>query len=74
MPVQRASVLDQIYGAKALGALLEGDLEGAAEALDPVAARYLVGFFCRLGLIMPSVAPRLAVRTVRRRVGSWRRG
>ena len=73
MPAQRASVLDEIYGAQALGALLEGDLEGAAESLDRASTRYLVSFFFRLGLLMPSVATRLAYRTVRRRLASARR-
>ena len=68
MPAQRHSVFDQACGTCALEALLEGDLDGAAEALDQTAVRYLVGFFCRLGLIMPTVAMRLAYRTARRRL------
>ena len=74
MPVQRHSILDENCGIRALEALLEGDLGGSADALDHACLRYLVGFFCRLGLIMPSVAIRLAVRTARRRLSSQGHG
>ena len=60
------SVLDEIHGARAVGALLAGDRDGAAHALEPASNRYLVGFFCRLALLAPSVAMRLAYRVVRR--------
>ena len=68
MASRKPSALDEIDGASALGALLAGDLDEAAEALDSASARYLVGFFCRLALLMPSVAMRLAYRTLRRRL------
>ena len=67
MHTRRPSVLDELYGASALGALLAGDLEGAAKALDPASGRYLLAFLSRLALLMPGVALRLAVRTARRR-------
>ena len=61
-------VLDEIYGARALGALLAGNLEGAEDALKLVSNRYLVGLLVRLGLLMPSVAIRLGYRVVQRRL------
>ena len=72
MAGQRHTVLDEACGTRALEALLEGDLEGAAEALDRASVRYLVAFFFRLRLITPSMAIRLAYRTARRRLPSLR--
>ena len=66
IPAQPPSVLDEIHGARTVGALLAGDRDGAAHALEPASNRYLVGFFCRLALLAPSVAMRLAYRVVRR--------
>lgn len=59
-------------GARALGAPLVAVIVGAAEELDQAAVRYLVGFFCRLGMIIPSVAMHLACRTARRRLAVLR--
>ena len=68
------SVLDEIYGAQALGALLAGDLESALDALGRASTRYVAGFLCRLGLLMPSVSARLACGLARRRLSRLRRG
>ena len=68
MGARKPSPLDQADGASAAGALLVGDLEGAVDALERVSAQYLVGFFWRLGLLMPSVSFRLAWRLTRRRL------
>ena len=62
------SVLDELDGARALGALLAGDLEGAVEALDFVSVRYLVGLLLRLALLAPSVSVRIGYRLARRRL------
>ena len=68
MNPRRPSVLDKLDGARALGALVVGDVAAAAEALSGVSGRYLVAFLCRLGLLMLSVSLRLAWRGVRRRL------
>jgi len=68
------SALDEIYGAQALGALLAGDLKSALDALGPASTRYIVGFLCRLGLLMPSVSARLACGLASRRLSRLRRG
>ena len=67
MVPRHPSVLDEIDGARALGALLAGDLPGAVDALERASVRYLVGFFCRVALLTPSVSLRLAWRVARRR-------
>ena len=61
------SVLDQVHGARAAGALLVGELDEAEEHLSAASSRYLVGFFLRLAIITPGVSLRLAWRVVRRR-------
>ena len=70
------SVLDELDGARALGALLVGDIDGAVIALEPVSARYLVGLLLRLALLAPSVSLRIGYRLARRclaRSGASRR-
>ena len=67
MVFRHPSVLDEIDGARALGALLVGDLPGAVDALERASVRYLVGFFCRVALLAPSVSFRLAWRVAHRR-------
>ena len=64
----RLSVLDEIHGARALGALLAGELEEAVDALERASVRYLVGFFCRLVLLSLGVSLRLSCRVVSRRL------
>ena len=49
------SVLDEICGAQALRALLAGDIELALDALGPASTRYVTGFLCLLGLLMPNI-------------------
>ena len=66
------SVPDEIYGAQALGSLLAGDLESALDALGPASTRYVAGFLCRLGLLMPSISARLAYGLARRRLSRLR--
>ena len=66
------SVLDEIYGAQALGALLAGDLESALDALGPASTRYVAGFLCRLALLMPSISAHLACGLARRRLSRLR--
>ena len=58
---------DEVYGARAAGALLVGDLASAEAQLSRVRLRYLVAFCCRLSVIAPSVAVRLAWRVASRR-------
>ena len=67
MDLRNPSVFDEIDGARALGALLAGDLPGAVDALERASVRYLVGFFCRVALLTPGVSFRLAWRVARRR-------
>ena len=64
----RPSILDQVHGARAAGALLAGELDEAEEALTAVSTRYLAAFCLRLALITPRVALRLASRIARRRL------
>ena len=68
-PMHARPPLDEVYGARALGALLIGDLAGAVDAPGLVSTEYLVGFFCRLALVAPSVSVRLAYRVWHRRLG-----
>ena len=72
MTGRRHSVLDETCGAQALGALLAGDLESALDALGRASTRYIAGFLCRLGLLMPSISVRLACGLVRRRLSRLR--
>ena len=64
------SVLDEIYGAQALGEIFAADLEGAVKALDRASTRYLPGFFCRLALLSPGIALHLAGKVARLRI-AW---
>ena len=68
MPAPRPSVLDELYGARAAGSLLVGDVDEAVDALMLVSNRYLAGFCCRFAVVSPSVSLRLAWRVVRRRL------
>ena len=73
MATRRPTALDQIDGASALGALLaDDDLDDAAKTLDRASVRYLLGSLCRLARLMPSVATRLALRTLRRQLAGPR--
>ena len=60
------SVLDELDGAKALGALLVGDLDGAVEALESVPTRYLLGLLLRLSMLSPTVSVRIGYHLARR--------
>lgn len=66
---RKPSPLDELDGARAAGALLVGDLEEAVDARERVSTRYVAGFLCRLGFLMPSVSLRLAWKLARRRLG-----
>ena len=68
MSAPRPSVLDQVQGARAAGALLVGDLDGAVDALILTSNRYLVGFCFRFAVVSPSVSLRIAWGVVRRRL------
>ena len=65
----RLALPDEVHGARAVGSLVVGDLEAAEAELALTRARYLAGFLCRLAIITPSVALRLAWRLGVRR---WR--
>ena len=60
--VLRLRLPDEVYGARAAGSVFAGDLDEAAEALELAPNRYLVGFFLRLALVVPSVSGCLARR------------
>lgn len=64
----RPSVLDQVYGARAAGALLAGELDEAHGHLSAVSNRYLVAFCIRLALVTPGVSLRLAWKIARGRL------
>jgi len=72
MTGSQPSVLDEVYGAQALGALLAGDLESALDAFGRAPTRYVAGFLCRLGLLMPGISARLACGLARRRLSRLR--
>ena len=55
-----STTIDEALGLQALAALLDGDLDGAVRALTAARPRYRAAFLCRLGLLMPLVAVRLA--------------
>ena len=63
----RSALPDEVHGARATGALLLGDLASAEADLACVRTRYLVGFLCRLAVIVPSVSLLLAWRVGARR-------
>ena len=58
---------DEVHGARAAGLLVVGDLESAAAELGSVRTRYLVGFLCRLAILVPTISVRLAWRVGTRR-------
>ena len=78
MEAPRPALPDEVHGARAVGSLVVGDLESAAAELGSVRTRYLVGFLCRLAMLMPTVSLRLAWRVGARRwlvpgpTGRWR--
>ena len=51
----------------AVGSLIVGDLESAVAELGSLRTRYLVGFLCRLAILMPTISLRLAWRVGGRR-------
>ena len=63
----RPTLPDEVHGARAAGSLVVGDLESAAAELGSVRTRYLVGFLCRLAILMPTVSLRLAWQVGARR-------
>ena len=65
----RFALPDEVHGTRAAGWLVVGDLEAAEAELALIGASYLAGFLCRLAVITPSVALRLAWRLGVRR---WR--
>ena len=65
----RFALPDEVHGARAAGSLVVGDLEAVDAELALTGAHYLAGFLCRLAVIAPSVALRLAWRLGVRR---WR--
>ena len=67
---RRSRLPDEVYGARAAGALGAGELDEAAGALAPVSGRYLAGFCLRLAIVTPGVSVRLAWSVVRRRLGA----
>ena len=62
-PLQPTTI-DEALGLRALAALLDGDLDGATEALAAVRCRYRVAFLCRLVVVVPTASIRLAWRLV----------
>ena len=56
------ATLDEALGLRALAALLEGDLDRATDALAAARRGYRLAFLCRLAVVVPSVAMRLAWR------------
>ena len=52
----RPSILDQVRGARAAGALLAGELDEAHEHLSAASSRYLAGFLLRRALVTPGVS------------------
>ena len=65
-PLQPATI-DEALGLRALAALLEGDLDGAAEVLAAARRSYRVSFLCRLAVVFPVVALKLGWRLAVRR-------
>ena len=61
-----------IFIVQTIGALLAGDLESALDALGSASTRYVAGFLCRLGLLMPSISARLACGLARHRLSRLR--
>ena len=59
--------IDEALGLRALAALLDGDLDGAVEVLAAARGGYRLAFLCRLVVVVPSVALRLAWRLATRR-------
>ena len=65
----RFSLPGEVHGARVAGSLVVGDLEAVEAESALTGAHYLAGFLCRLAVITPSVALRLAWRLGVRR---WR--
>ena len=63
----RPTVPDEVHGARAVGSLVVGGVESAAAELGSVRTRYLVGFLCRLAIVMPTISLCLAWRVGARR-------
>ena len=61
------TTIDEALGLRALCALLDGDLDPAADALAAARLGYKVAFLCRLAVVFPSVTLRLAWRLLARR-------
>lgn len=57
---RQPATIDEALGFRTLAALLDGDLDRATEALAATRRSYKVAFICRLALLAPSVALRLA--------------
>ena len=58
---------DEVWGVFAIGALRDGDVEGAAKILAHARFGYSAGFLLRLALIAPRVAMSTACRLVANR-------
>ena len=67
-PLQPTTI-DEALGLRTLAALLDGDLDGAVEVLAVARRGYRLVFLCRLAVIVPLVALRLAWRLATRRSG-----
>ena len=52
----RPTLPDEVHGARAVSSLVVGDLKSAAAELGSVRTRDLVGFLCRLAMLMPTVS------------------
>ena len=75
MDGRRSRLPDEVYGARAAGSILVGDLVEAEAELVRVRTRYLAGFLARLALVVPGVSLRLAWRVgVRPQLGFRGRG
>ena len=69
MDQERSALPDEVHGARAVGAVLVGDLKAAEADLASARMSYRVGFLCRLAVVSPGVSLRLASRLVLRRLG-----
>ena len=56
------ATLDEALGLRALAALLDGDLDGAARVLAAARRGYRLAFLYRLAVVVPSASIRLAWR------------
>lgn len=62
-PLQPETI-DEALGLRALAALLDGDLGGAARILAAARRGYRAAFLCRLAVVVPVASIRLAWRLV----------